>query len=241
MQPSLYVSLSGQMALMRRLETIAHNVANAHTAGYRAEGITFEDVLSDRTQDAVHFASTGEHFISRRVGEITPTGNPLDLAIKGDAWFGIQTQVGTVYTRDGRMQMTPEGQLQSLNGHPILDVGGAPLQLNPNNGPPKIAGDGTITQGNNRVGAVGLFIIPDDVKLKRFDNSGMIPEREPEPALDFNKTSIAQGFVERANVNPVLEISKLIMIQRSFDAITGSIDKTEGTLDAAIRTLGDTA
>ena len=239
MQPSLYVSLSGQMALMRRLETIAHNVANSHTAGFRAEEIKFDELLSNKTATPTSFASAGTTYISRETGEIMPTNNPFDIAVTGDAWLSIQTPAGNVYTRDGRMRMTPEGELQTLNGYPILDVGGAPIQLNPNGGAPLIASDGTITQGNTQVSALGLFTISEDARLTRFENSGVIPDRAAEPALDFTRVGVAQGFVERANVNPVLEISKLIMIQRSFDAIAGSLAKSEGTLDNAIRTLGE--
>jgi flagellar basal-body rod protein FlgF len=239
MQPSLYVSLSGQMALMRRLETIAHNVANSHTAGFRAEGIKFDELLSNKTANPTAFVSAGTTYISRETGEIMPTNNPFDVAVTGDAWLSIQTPAGNVYTRDGRMRMTPEGELQTLNGYPILDVGGAPIQVNPNGGAPQIASDGTITQGNTQVSALGLFTIPEDARLTRFENSGVIPDRAAEPALDFTRVGVAQGYVERANVNPVLEISKMIMIQRSFDAIAGSISKSEGTLDNAIRTLGE--
>jgi len=241
MQPSLYVSLSGQVALMHRLDSIAHNVANSQTAGFRAEEIKFDELISQKTLDPTSFVSTGETFINRQAGELVKTDNAFDVAVNGDGWLAIQSPAGTAYTRDGRMKMTPEGELQTLNGYPILDVGGAPIQLNPNGGAPRIARDGTITQGSNQVGALGLFTIPDEAKLTRFENSGVFPDQAAVPALDFSRTGIVQGFVERANVNPVMEISKLIMIQRSFDAITGSITQSENTLNSAIKTLGETS
>lgn len=240
MQPSLYVSLSGQLSLTRRLETLANNVANSHTAGFRAEEIKFEELISSKTQTPTSFVATGGTYISRAGGDLVKTDNALDIAVNGDAWLGIQTPSGTVYTRDGRLQITPQGELQTLNGYPILDVGGAPIQLNPAGETPTIARDGTVTQGQTQVGAVGLFTIPADANLTRSENSGVVPDRAAEPALDFARTSIVQGFVERANVNPILEISKLITLQRSFDAITNSINQTENTLGAAIQTLGDT-
>src|SRR5271155_2758871 len=102
MQSSLYVTLSGQVALERRMTTIAANVANQSVPGYRAEEINFKTVLSKAGETAVGFASVGEPFISRATGVITKTDNPLDVAVQGDGWLSLQTPAGTVYTRDGR-------------------------------------------------------------------------------------------------------------------------------------------
>ncbi len=240
MQSSLYVSLSAQMALMRRIEAISNNVANSSTAGFRAEEIKFEQLISSSTADPTAFVSPGITYLSRTTGEFVKTDNPFDVAVKGDAWLSIQTPAGNIYTRDGRMQMTPTGELQTLNGYPVLDVGGAPVQLNPAGGAPAIAPDGTISQGKRQVGALGLFTIPETAKLNRFENSGVIPDQPAQPALDFSRVGVNQGFVERANVNPVMEISKMIMVQRAFDSMSGAIRQTETTLDDAIKTLGET-
>jgi flagellar basal-body rod protein FlgF len=161
--------------------------------------------------------------------------------LNGDAWLSIQTPAGNVYTRDGRMRMLPTGELQTLNGYPILDVGGAPMLLSASAGEPQIARDGTITQGNRQIGALGLFTIPSEAKLTRFDNSGVIPDLPAAPALDFTKVGVTQGFIERANVNPVMEIAKLIQVQRAFDAISTSVRDTERSLADAISTLGATS
>lgn len=239
MQPGLYVSLSGQMALMRRLDSIANNVANTNTAGFRAEQIKFEEMVSQKTMNPTAFASPGDTYLSRRGGDIVKTDDPYDVAVNGDAWLSIQTPGGAVYTRDGRMRMTPQGDLQTLNGYPILDVGGAPIQLDPNGGTPSIARDGTITQGQNQAGALGLFTIPEQARLSRYENSGVIPDQAAQPALDFSTVSVVQGFVEKSNVNPVMEISKLIQVQRNFDSIAGAIGQAETSLGDAIKTLGE--
>jgi flagellar basal-body rod protein FlgF len=238
MQSNLYVSLSAQMSLQKRLETIAHNLANASTAGFRAEEIKFESVLSLTAPDPVAFASAGTSFISRKSGEFVRTDNTLDVAVEGAAWLAITTPAGQVFTRDGRMRMTDAGELQTLNGHAILDVGGAPIRLDPNAGPPRIARDGSITQNDRQVGALGLFLIDPAAKLSRFENSGVVPDRAATPVLDFSKTGVQQGFIERANINPVQEITKLIMVQRAFEAVAASIKDAETSLQDAIRSLG---
>lgn len=241
MQPGLYVSLSGQMALMRRLDTVAHNVANTTTAGFRAEEVKFEQLISNKTDAPTAFASPGETYLSREAGALERTDNLLDVAVSGDAWLAFQGPNGMVYTRDGRMTVTPDGQLTTLTGFPFVDVGGAPIQINPAAGAPTIARDGMMTQNGNQVGALGLFTIPDEAQLVRFENSGVVPDRAAEPALDFNQVGIVQGFIEQSNVNPIMEISRLIQIQRSFDSISNAIDQSEQTLSQAVRTIGETS
>jgi flagellar basal-body rod protein FlgF len=241
MQSGLYVSLSGQLALQRRLETIADNVANANTVGFRAEQVRFETLLSQASLDPVAFASQGETHLSRRSGEIVRTDNLLDVAVEGDAWLAIGTPAGQVYTRDGRMRMTETGELQTLNGQALLDVGGAPILLDPNAGPPSIARDGTITQSGRQVGVLGLFLIDENAVLARYENSGVIPDRAATPLLDFTNAGVSQGYVERSNVNPVEEMTRLIMVSRAFEAITNSLSEAETTKKEAVKTLGATS
>src|SRR5208282_3350589 len=154
MQSTLYVALSAQVALQNRLETIAQNVANGTTAGYRAGEVKFDSVLSNTSGPSVTFVSSGSQAIKRSPGEQVKTGNPLDVAVKGEGWLSILTPQGQAYTRDGRMQIGPTGSLLSLSGAPILDAGGTPIQLDPGAGPPEIAAGGTITQGGKPVGAL---------------------------------------------------------------------------------------
>lgn len=238
MQSGLYVSLSGQVALERRIDTIANNIANTSTVGFRAEEVKFESLVSQASTDNVAYSSTGETFLSRKSGELVRTDNPLDVAVHGDAWMAIQTPNGQVYTRDGRMRMNETGDLQTINGYPVLDVGGAPLQLDPNGGPPKISSDGMIFQGKQQVGAIGLFTIDPAARLTRAENSGVVTDGQVQPALDFTRYGMAQGYVERANVNPVLEITKLITVQRNFDSLATSMANTESTLDEGLKALG---
>lgn len=238
MQSSLYVALSAQLSLQRRIDTIANNIANSSTAGYRTEEVKFETLLSRTPADPVAFASTGDTYLSRRAGEFVKTDNLLDMAVEGDAWLAINTPAGQVYTRDGRMRMSDTGDLQTLNGHAILDAGGAPIQLDPTAGPPRIARDGMITQNDRQVGAVGLFTIDANAKLTRSENSGVVPDQPATPALDFTKVGIAQGFVERSNVNPVMEMTRLIGVSRAFDAISTALSDSENSLRDAVKTLG---
>ena len=238
MQSGIYVALSSQMALDKRLTTIADNVANARTVGFRATGVKFEDVVSGLGDQSVSFVSTGDTYLSTRAGGVRQTGSPFDFAIKGDAWFAIETPAGPVMTRDGRFTMLDTGDLVSLEGYPVLDAGGAPIQLDPQAGPPVAGGDGTLRQNGQLVGALGLYEFQPGPNFTRFGNSGIVPWGAPEPAVDRIDIGVAQGFLEDSNVDPVLEITRLIQVQRAFENVSALIRDSESALEQAISTLG---
>ncbi|TGQ16438.1 MULTISPECIES: flagellar basal-body rod protein FlgF [unclassified Mesorhizobium] len=238
MQDSLYVALSSQIALERRLDTIADNVANASTIGFRATGVKFEDVVSGTGPRSVSFASSGNTYLSGAHGALTETGNPFDFAVQGDAWFAIDTPAGTVMTRDGRFSMNENGELMSIEGYPVLDSGGAPIQLDPRNGPPKAGADGSLRQNDQLVGAIGLYNFDPGENFVRYGNSGIVPARTPEPVTDRSDIGIAQGFLEESNVNPVLEMTRLIQVQRAFENTAALMRQTDSSTEDAIKTLG---
>lgn len=242
MQNGLYVSLSAQISLERRLDTIAANIANANTPGYRVDGVTFATELAKAGDSDVSFVSEGDGYISRKSGPLIPTSNPLDMAIQGDGWFAVRSPGGgTIYTRDGRMTMNENGDLISMTGAAVLDAAGAPIQLDPTAGSPSIARDGMISQSGRQVGAVGLFSIAADATLTRAGNSGFVSDKPAEPILDFRSNSIVQGAVEGANVDPVREMTRLIEVTRTFDGVTNGVTQTENSLQDAIKTLGGAA
>jgi flagellar basal-body rod protein FlgF len=241
MHSAPHVSLSAQLTLERRLTTLAINVANMNTAGYRASGVSFHELVSHTGNDPVSFASTGKDYITREQGPLIPTSNPLDVAVQGQGWLAMQTPQGVVYTRDGRLRMKANGALETLDGYPILDTGNAQVLLDPDAGPPTIAGDGMITQGRRQVGAIGLFQIDPTAKFTRYENSGVIPDKPATPVLDFSSNGLVQGSIEGSNVNPIMEMAKLMSISRAFESVTGGVTSTEGSMKDAIKILGGTS
>jgi flagellar basal-body rod protein FlgF len=238
MQTRLYVGLSAQLALQRRLDTIANNVANQTTPGFRAEEVSFATLISRSSSEPVSFVSRGENFLSMKSGPITRTGRTLDVAIRGDAWLATSSADGPVYTKDGRLEMAATGALRSITGAPILDAGGANIQLDPDAGPPLIGADGTISQNGRRVGALGLFSFPPDAKLTRVAGSSSVTSDRPAIAqLDFTRVGVEQGYLEGSNVSPISEIARLIAVQRTFDAVSASLTDIENSQQEAIRGL----
>jgi flagellar basal-body rod protein FlgF len=239
MQSALYVGLSAQVALEKRLQTIANNVANVNTAAFRTDVVKFETVLSRAGTSPVAFSSPGDNIISRESGNLTETGNPLDVAVVGQGWLAFAGPSGTVYTRDGRLQIAPNGDLQTLTGFPVIDQGGAQIIVDPSGGPLSISRSGAITQDNNEVGTLGLFNISSDANLQRYGTSGVIPDRPVTAVADFTRDGFRQNYVEGSGANPMLELTRLISASRAFEGTNTLVEGTESSMQNAIRTLGD--
>jgi flagellar basal-body rod protein FlgF len=238
MQSGLYVAISAQVALQKRLDTIADNVANANTVGFRSTEVKFEDVVSSLGERSVAYVSPGSTYLSGKAGGLRQTGNPLDFAVRGDAWFAIDTPAGPVMTRDGRFTMLDTGDLVTLEGYAVLDAGGAAVQLNPLEGPPEAGADGMLRQNGEPVAALGLFSFTPGENFVRYGNSGLIPPDAPEPIVDQNDVGVVQGFVEESNVNPVMEMTQLIMVQRAFENASALIRDSNDAMGEAVKALG---
>ncbi|MDV6034765.1 MAG: flagellar biosynthesis protein FlgF, partial [Phycisphaera sp. RhM] len=103
---------------------------------------------------------------------------------------------------------------------------------------PSIAQNGEIRQAGRRIGGVGLYEFPDNVRLDRLDNSSVVSEQPAVPILEGSRASVHQGFVERSNVNGVGEITDLITVSRAFEAVTEMIKKVNDARRDAIRDIG---
>lgn len=232
----LYVALSAQMAAERRMATIATNIANMNTPGYRAEEIRFETILSQSGD--VSFVSEGDSYTSLKAGNTAYTGNPLDLAPQGDAWFAVRGPGGVMYTRDGRFHLGAAGDLRTVDNMPVLDTGGTQITIDPNAGPINVGADGAITQAGNRVGTVGLFNLPAGAGLTRHGSSMVLPDRPATPVQDFTRFGMRQGYVEGSNVDPVMEMTRMIAVQRSFEMAAQAVQQTGDSTSEAITALG---
>jgi flagellar basal-body rod protein FlgF len=243
MQSGLYVGISSQIALERRLNTIADNMANMNTVGFRATEVKFDEVLSKTRNELnakVAFVSQGNDYLSTRSGALEQTGNALDFAIKGDAWFAIDTPAGQVLTRDGRFTMKETGELVSNMGYAVLDAGGAPIQLNRAGGPPEVGADGRISQDGNPVATLGVFSADISKGYLRYENAGVIPVEQPQPVVDAFDVGVTQGYLEQSNVNAIDQMTELIQVNRAFEGISALMRDTEQQFGEAIKTLGGT-
>jgi flagellar basal-body rod protein FlgF len=238
MQTSSYVSLSGQLALERRMETIAQNIANATTPGYRADGVGFEKLLSRTGAHGTEFVSSGQAYVDLQAGGLSETGNPLDISVKGDGFLAFEGPRGTHYSRDGRLVLSPTGQLTSVTGLPLLDIGGATLSLNPAGGTISISESGSIMQDGSARGIIGLYKLDLSDGFQRVAGSGLLPVKEAELVSNFTSDHLVQGYVEQSNVSPVQEMARLIQVSRMFEAASTLSEKAADAERSALQALG---
>jgi flagellar basal-body rod protein FlgF len=238
METGIYVALSSQVALEQRLATLADNVANINTVGFRATEIKFQDVLQRSGGTDVHYVDPGAEFLSEKNGALAPTGNTLDFAIRGNAYFQVQTPSGPALTRDGRFSLTPTGNLVTVEGYSVLDAGGAPIQVPTRSADISLGNDGSIQANGQRVASLGLFEANMNNGYQRVGGSAFIPSAGAQAVVDRIDAGVVQGFVEESNVNAIQEMTRLIMVQRNFEDVSATMQKNETSLDDAIKSLG---
>jgi flagellar basal-body rod protein FlgF len=238
MDTSAYVSLSAQLALDKRLSTIAHNIANARTVGFKAGGVAFNEVKSPTASFETAFASTGQAQVEISAGGLKETGNVLDVAIKGDAFLGYMGPSGPYYSRDGRLNMLETGELVNSQGHPLLDNSGSPLSVNPRETAPVIQKSGQIFQAGSVAGQIGLFTLDLSRGFERTEGSGLVPSIAAEPSVLPGESELLQNFIEDSNVNPVTEMVRLIQVTRAFEAASTLSGRVLEVETEAIRALG---
>ncbi len=242
MDNALYVGLSRQMTLRRELDIVANNIANADTAGFKVENllVSTAPMAPARTQDGpkpVKFVlDTG---VGRDFGQggISATGAPLDLAIEGRGFFKVSTLEGERYTRDGRFRLGDNGKLVNQAGQAVLDDSGGEIVLDAEKGAVNIATDGSISQGSERVGKVGVAQFDALSALEKtgdnlFRNAS---NASPQPATG---TLIRQGALEGSNVNSITQITQMMEVTRAYESMAKMMDSTAELSRRAIERMG---
>ncbi len=161
MENTLLVGLSRQAALRRELDVIANNLANLNTTGFKAEGVAFNEFLMPAASDSsfsgpdrrVSFVVDRATWHDHRAGAVERTGNPLDVAIDGNAFLVVQGPTGERYTRNGALQINANGELVDGNGRQALGEGG-PIVFQRQDRDISIARDGTVSVINTATNAV---------------------------------------------------------------------------------------
>jgi flagellar basal-body rod protein FlgF len=214
MDTTAYVALSRQVALMREMTVLANNVANIGTTGFRAERTLFDTVLRRAgAAGEVAFVQDVGTAYDLRPGPLAATGSPLDIAIDGDGWLAFATSDGTGYSRGGRLQRAPDGTLTDSTGRPLLDDAGAPIAVPTADGEISIAADGTVSTRAGQIGRIGLASFTEPRALRPRGDGLWASAAAPLPST----ARVVQGMLEGSNVEPVLEMTRLIETTRAFE------------------------
>ena len=239
MENALLIGLSRQIALHRELEVVANNVANINTTGYKSDNSVFHEFLmpgasaggqfpaGNRRLSFVHDRATWHDFTR---GPVNQTGNPLDVAIDGDAFLVVQTPRGERYTRNGALQINATGALVTSEGYQVLGDGG-PIQFQATDSNVSINADGSITvreAGNSKSdsarGRMRLVRFDSVTQLQK-DGSSLFTAPAGVTPQQPQKVRVIQGALEGSNVRGVVEMARMIDVTRTYTAIAGLLQQ----------------
>ncbi|MDE4172952.1 flagellar hook-basal body complex protein [Phaeobacter sp. PT47_59] len=235
METAGYATLSRQSGLMREMQVVANNIANAATTGYRSEGLIFSEYVKTAPgQQSMSMARANIHNTSLEQGQLTKTNGSFDFAIEGDAFFMVETPQGERLTRAGAFSASAEGDLVTMDGHRVLDAGGAPVFVPTDAESVQVGTDGTISADGQPLGQIGLFKPVEKHTMSREDGVMFRVDGDVEPALDGR---ILQGFLEGSNVNAIHQVSRMIEIQRAYEMGQSFLSTEDERIRAAIKNL----
>ncbi|MBV9994762.1 MAG: flagellar basal-body rod protein FlgF [Caulobacteraceae bacterium] len=241
MDNAIYVGLSKQIVLQRALDIAANNLANTDTAGFK-----FEDLLTnpDPAPPAmtagiptpVTFVADGGVARDFSQGPLSQTGGAFDVAIDGKGFFQVSTAAGPRYTRDGRFKLDPTGKLVTQEGDPVQGDGGD-IVIDPALGPISIAANGVVSQAGQRIGKLALVTF-DNLSALSKEGNNLYSNPSNLPAQPSTTATLKQGMLEGANVQPIVQVTRLIQISRAYETITNLVNTANDLSKAAVQRLG---
>ncbi len=220
-----YVTLTRQNGLMREMQVVANNIANAATTGYRQEGVIFSEYV--KGVDGGASLSMGQGNVRRtsfEQGALQQTGGTFDFAIEGDGYFLIETPDGERLTRAGGFSSNGEGDLVTFDGYRVLDAGGAPLFVPPGAKSIAVSPDGTMSADGVLAGQIGLVRPLEGTDMIREGGVMFRADGGFEPAENGR---VMQGFVEASNVDAITQIARMIEVQRAYEMGQSFLDSED--------------
>ena len=211
MEGPTYVTLSAQIALQKELDVVANNVANASTTGFKADRQLFQTYVDQLNVPGgnIAFVQDRATYIDRSAGPIQVTDNSLDVAVQGDGYLSVNSPQGTLYTRNGHLQVGQDGTLLDSSGRAVLSPDGTPIQLPDQYTDLQIQGDGTVNVRVNgawqNVGQIGTFRPTDPLALRKTgDGLFTDPSNAMQPIESGDPEShLVQGALDGSTVQPV--------------------------------------
>ena len=239
MENSTYIALSGQTAREHQMEVLANNIANLSTPGFKGEKMMFQEYLTkpkDGSDPSSYVVSQGN---SRDMGQgtMTHTGNPLDVALNGSGFMTVTTPSGNQYTRNGHLQIDTQGELVTSAGFVVQGDGGSPIVIPSGAASITIGKDGTVSTEKQTVGKIAVV---------NFDNPQLLAETQgglyttTQAAQPVTGTNVEQGTIEEANIQPVVEMTKLMDAAHQIGVAKNFADGEHTRLKNAIDRLGKT-
>ncbi|MFI5377897.1 MAG: flagellar basal-body rod protein FlgF [Tepidisphaerales bacterium] len=243
----LYASASGVRASSHRLDVISNNLANSETTGFKRDLAIFQERRTAAAGDGLNPAQhsnpeleklgggmlVGQTSVDFSQGDLESTAKPLDFALQGRGFFAVRDGATTALTRDGRFATSKDGYLvTATTGHRVLDTKGQPILLK-KDVPITIGGDGSISQGHDVMGKVGVFDVPDPRELTK-SGQGLLQGPDLGRRLKAGDATIVNGALEQSNADPMRELASLMDASRTLEANANLIRYQDQTLSLLV-------
>ncbi|MCA8890107.1 MAG: flagellar basal-body rod protein FlgF, partial [Parvularculaceae bacterium] len=243
MENAIIAGLSKQIVLSRALETSANNIANQTTAGFKADHLAFREYIAklqsaEDTDPLVSLVSDPDTYTDFSAGSLQQTYRDLDFAIDGDGFFAVETASGVQYTRDGRFAINNYGELVTAAGARVLDTGGSPILIDPEEGAVLLTPEGELQQDQTPIAKLGVYEFTDAAELRKTGENMFAAQEQPMAATFFRAR---QGFIENSNVNPVAAMTDMIEIMRSYEQTARMIEISNELARDAVNRLSQNA
>ena len=236
MENTVLAVISQQISARRQMDVIANNIANAGTIGFKSERMVFTQYLQDigdgQTITFVEDAAVVRDF---RDGPIIVTSNPLDVAIRGEGFFQVETIDGIRYTRNGRMRLDGDGTLVTSNGYAVLSLDQLPILTIPGDTDITISADGTVSSESGELGTLAIVAFENPYVLRKLGNG--LYEADTLPDRTTGAT-VVQGAIENSNVEPIIEMTRMIALLRSYQSSQTLANQEDELSRRAISVLG---
>jgi|SRR5882672_33049 len=244
------VGLSQQMASHRSMEVIANNLANLSTPSFKREAVQFEQYMVPvQATEAEGGGTVNVSFVLDRgvtrdlsEGRFERTNAVLDFALSGPGYFVVQTPNGERYTRNGHFQLDNQGRVVTDDGYQVQSDGGA-IQVQAQDSDIQVGSDGTISISNSvgasvqLLGKMKIVTFADERALKKAGTSLYDAAGQTAQAAT-GAVRVHQGMMERSNVEPMIEITRMIDVLRAYQSSADLTQSSEDLLKRAIEQLG---
>lgn len=233
MNRGVYPPLAGAIALEHRLEVLSHNIGNVNTTGYKRAKPVFASILGQTSGPSVAgidlFPLMDGLPPDRSQGNLSHTGESLDVGLKGEGFLVAQTPDGLRYYRGGKLNRNSQGNLVVHTGDPLMGKKG-PINLPV--GEVVIDHDGTLRVNNKIIDQLRLGKIPNGKDTARV---GDVFWTVPDQVIPDQETTVHQGMLERSNVNPALDMVELIKVTREYEQMQKAIRAMDDLTSQAIQ------
>ena len=235
----IYAAASGMLPRIQKQETIANNLANVNTPGYKRESVFLQQfnalkARQNKTESEWQVPMVDNVYTDFSRGSLEFTGNDFNVAIDGDGFFVVSTPEGEAYTRNGNFHLNEEGVLVTSDNLPVLSDSG---EIIADGGELHIGIDGLITVGGEDFGKLQIVDFEKPYQLNKLSAGLYTPDTDA-GRIDLEFTYVRQGYLEKANVDVIQEMVDMIASYRNYESDQKAVQILDETLGKAVNEVG---